>query len=351
MKKFNQKIILTGLMLTLFSCGKKTEKKIELPSMEAKIPVKIFVVQKSGVADIVSTSGLVNTENEANYSFKIGGIINHINVHEGEYFKKGKLLAQLKPSEINAQVNQAKLAFEKAKRDNARIKNLYQDSVATLEQLQNAKTGLDLAQQGLDVVTFNSRYANIYAENDGFVSKKLANEGEVINSGTPILAINDTSEKNSWILKCGVTDKEWAIINFGDVAIVKIDALPQTKFNGTVIRKSQAAEQNGGSFQIEIKINLNQEKIATGMFGRASIQTQKTDLFTSIPYEAVIEADGNQAFVFIPTKNHKVTKAPIRIKSFNNKDVLVADGLQNISAVITSNSAFLNENSLITIIK
>ncbi|MFX5789426.1 hypothetical protein ABTE25_20235, partial [Acinetobacter baumannii] len=84
---------------------------------------------------------------------------------------------------IESQLQQAKLAFEKAERDFARVKNLYQDSVATLEQYQNAKTGLDVAKRTVDLVQFNKQYTAIYAQADGFVTKKLANAGEVIAAG------------------------------------------------------------------------------------------------------------------------------------------------------------------------
>ncbi len=63
--------------------------------------------------------------------------------------------------------------------------------MATLEQLQNSpKTGLDIAQKTVDAAVFNKKYAYIYAGADGFVTKKLANEGEVVSGGMPILAIN-----------------------------------------------------------------------------------------------------------------------------------------------------------------
>ena len=70
-------------------------------------------------------------------------------VKEGDRVKKGQLLDTLKSTEIAAQVQQVNLALEKAQRDYQRASKLYKDSVATLEQLQNAKTGVDIARQNL----------------------------------------------------------------------------------------------------------------------------------------------------------------------------------------------------------
>jgi RND family efflux transporter MFP subunit len=153
---------------------------------------------------VINASGLVSTENEARLSFKIGGIIEKIYVKEGDRIKKGQLLATLKSTEIASQVQQVQLTVEKAQRDYQRANNLYKDSVVTLEQLQNAKTGLDIARQNLQQVAFNQEYSKIYAPADGFVVKKIGNEGELASSGSPVLFANALSASSKWILKIGL---------------------------------------------------------------------------------------------------------------------------------------------------
>ena len=350
MKQINSISVLVIIILLLSGCGHKEDKKTtELNSKEA-IPVKIASVNSLNQEKNILATGLITTENEARYSFKIGGVIDKIFVEEGQHFKKGQLLAKLKITEINSQLQQAQFGYDKAKRDYTRANNLYKDSVATLEQLQNAKTAMDYAQKTVNVVAFNQEYATIYASSDGFVSKKLANQGEVVNAGMPILAINETNKNNDWVLKLGVTDADWALIQINQSAKVQIDAFPNQVFNAKVIRKSQATDQTNGSFQIELKLELLGAKLAVGMFAKAEIKTKSTTNLPVIPYDALIEADGNNAFVFIPS-NNGVKRVPIIIESFNNKHVTVKSGLENIESIIVSNSAFLNENSNIKIIK
>ena len=61
-------------------------------------------------------------------------------------------------------MQQAQLAYEKASRDLQRLTNLFNDSVATLEQVQNARTTRDLAAQQLNSARFNRQYSEIRAE-------------------------------------------------------------------------------------------------------------------------------------------------------------------------------------------
>ncbi|MCH8553978.1 MAG: efflux RND transporter periplasmic adaptor subunit [Schleiferiaceae bacterium] len=346
--KNRNRYLLALISFSLLACNQGQTTKNEFPVTET-IAVKTYQLQSSEGTLSIKSSGVLTTENEAKYAFKIGGVIDHIYVSEGESFKMGKLLASLKTTEIDAGVVQAKLGLEKAERDLKRLTNLYRDSVATLEQLQNTETAYEIAKKQVESVSFNRTYAYIYAGNDGFVTKKIANEGEIISGGMPVLAINENTN-GAWILKVGLSDRDWAIVGIGNSAQVAFDAFPEKLFSGIVLRKSLAADMGSGSFQVEIKVNCDTLNPAIGMFGKASILTDATQKYQSIPYDALIEADGKNAFVFLPLPNGKVKRQAITISFFDDTHVHVKSGLENVKEVIRTNSAFLNENSIITII-
>ncbi len=333
----------------LASCEKKTMEK-QIFSEADEIPVKVASISSLQTSEKIVATGLVTTENEGKYSFKVGGVINKIFVHEGQFFKKGQLLAALNITEINSNLQQTKLNVEKAGRDYTRALNLYKDSITTLEQVQNAKTTLDFLKKAEETAAFNNRYSSIYAASDGFVAEKMANEGEIIAAGTPVLAINESKANYDYVLKVGVTDREWAAIRINQKASVVLDGFPNKTIPAHVFRKSQASNNAGGSFQIELKLQLGSVQPAVGMFGKAEIFTEATNHSFVIPYEALIEADGNKAFIF-KVDNNKVKRVPVVISGFDNKQVYIKSGLENVSQIIVSNSAFLNEQSVIKIIK
>src|SRR5688572_14166111 len=349
MKKI-QLLPLAAAILFLYSCKHEDKAKIGLEVADI-IPVKISSVAALGLPKIINATGLVSTENEAKYSFKIGGVINRIFVDEGQFFKKGQLLATLNSTEISSGLMQSNLSVEKAQRDYQRAVNLYKDSVYTLEQLQNTKTALDIAHKAKDAVAFNAHYSKIYAASDGFVAKKIASEGEVVGPGMPVLAINETQQNNNYLLKVGVTDREWAIINPGQTATVTLDGYADKKIDAFVFRKSQAADRTLGSFEIELKLKLKDIKPAVGMFGKAEIATNQDENVKVIPYNALVEADGDKAFVFIPDGANKVRKIPVTISRIDNQQVYLKDGLDGVEEIVISNSAYLNEKSTIKIIR
>ena len=333
-------------IVALEACNGNAREKRPVIHGEA-IAVKLLPINQDTASNVIEASGLLSTESEARLSFKISGIIEKIFVKEGDHVAQGQLLATLKSAEIEAQVQQVQLSVEKAQRDYQRANNLYQDSVATLEQLQNAKTGVDVARQNLRQVAFNQQYSRIYAPADGFIAKKIANEGELASSGSPILFLNAVSASSKWILKIGLSDKEWSAIEIGNKAMVKFDAFPSRRFNGVITKKSIAADAASGSFQVELKVEFGKELPAIGMFGTAEISPCHSSLGFSIPYEALVEANGKKGFVFVSDDKRTVTKCTVTISGISNNVVYLQDGLQGHAYIITSGSPYLNETSII----
>ncbi|AEV99640.1 hypothetical protein A4D02_27820 [Niastella koreensis] len=346
------KKITTALALSaaLVSCGQK-EKKVVTSTDDNLTTVKVVKVSTEEIRDSIKVDGLLATENEAKLSFKTSGVIDRIYVKEGEFVKKGQLLAALKMTEISSQLEQAKLSVEKTQRDYERASNLYKDSVVTLEQMQNAKTAFEVAKRTLDAIAFDLQYACINAEANGFVTAKLGNEGEVTGPGIPVLTVDEASGSNDFLLRVGVTDEQWATINTGQKASVQLDAFANKTFTGYVYRKSISADKSGGSFLVDIKVNFNSQTPAVGMFGKAVIAPSKPIKEYTIPYEALIQVNGEHAQVYLAEDDHSLKKIDILIGTFNEKNVIVRSGIKEGDAVIVSNEAFLNEKSKIAIAK
>lgn len=343
-------IIFSAVALFMGSCANMEEVTHPVGEPDV-IAVKMAPLTQFKIPDVIQTTGLVSTENETNYAFKIGGVIQKISVEEGQFFRKGQVLAMLNTTEIGAGVAQSEIGLAKAQRDYDRAVNLYRDSVFSLEQLQNTKTLLDLAKQTRQEVVFNEHYATIYATSDGFVTKKMAHEGEIVAGGMPVLLTRDTAGESNYILKVGVTDIEWSTITIGQKATVNLDGYPNHPVRAIVSKKLQAADREIGSFQVELTLDLDKLIPPVGMFGTADITTQTNQKALVIPYSSLVEADGNRGFIYTLVDSNKVKKIPVNILKFENKKVYLSDSLTGINEIVISNSAFLNEQSVIKVIK
>jgi RND family efflux transporter MFP subunit len=237
--------------------------------------------------------------------------------------------------------------LDKAQRDYERVGNLYRDSVATLEQLQNAKTGKEIAEQQLSSAKFNLSFSEIRARADGVVLRKMANAGQIVGPGVPVVQTSSKGQSD-WLLKVAVSDNEWSSISINDSVIILTDAYKGRKINGFVSAKSENADPMTGSFTIEIKLvdgkTLN---IASGMFGKATITTRNPVSGWQIPYDALMDGNGGNGFVFATNDKKVVSKVPVVISNIGKDWVNVSEGLENYEYLVTSGSAYLTDQSKI----
>lgn len=341
-------------LAALSSCGNK-----EAAVPEAKepagleIPVKIVSVQAAGSSASIPATGIVASGTESRLSFKTGGVIQKIHVEEGARVQKGQLLAKLDLTEITAQATQAQFGVDKAKRDLERVQNLYRDSAATLEQVQNLTTVYDLAKQNREIARFNLQYSEIRAPHAGVVVKKLANEGELAAPGLPVLALHGTGPAD-WIARLGLPDKDRVRLRPGDRAEVRLDAYAGEAFQGKISLISPTADPMSGLYTVEVNLEAKGKPLASGMFAKAELYPRTPGNAAGsvmIPIEAVIEGDGKRAFVFVPGADSiSVRKIPILIGELTNTHALVIQGLDGVEAVITAGSPYLTERSRIVIV-
>lgn len=327
-----------------------SEGKNDPVKIKEEIPVKVMTLTQQEISPVTQTSGLFTTDDETLLAFKTGGVIEKIYVKEGDPIKKGQLLAALNLTEIEAQVAQAKLAYEKSKRDFMRVENLYKDSVATLEQYQNVKTGMEVAERQFDAANFNRSYSEIRAMSNGYVLRKMVNEGQVIAPGVSVLQTNGASQSN-WKLRVGVSDREWAAVSIGDKATVTTDALPDESFEAMVSRKSEGTDGVSGTFMLELVLKNKNTSLASGLFGKASIQMTRTQTAWSIPYDALLDGDSQSGYVFTTNDSKTAQKTRVIVNSINRNHVLISSGLEEAQLLIVSGSAYLKDGSLIKVIK
>ena len=339
-----------SILAVLSSCGKsKAENATQKAEDTEVISVRTVKVEQKTVTHDIIGSGMLSSKAESRPSFKIGGVIAKIYVKEGDNISQGQLLATLDLTEINAQVAQAQMSVDKTDRDMKRVKNLYADTVATLEQLQNVTTGADVAKRTLDIAKFNRRFAEIRATKSGKVLKKMMNEGELAGPGTPIFVINEAISSD-WVVRVGVSDRDWAALRIGNTASLTFDAYPNQTFAGRITKLADYADPMSGTFEIEITVSpKNNTRFVLGMYAHVKMTPSTATTMTVVPIEALVEGNGTEGVVFAPNDSGGVIRVPIKIAFIGGKEIGVS-GLERIQTVITDGVTYLNEKSKVKIV-
>ncbi len=342
-KNINPFLIIFILAIIISGCQEQsTEEK-----NETVISVKTSKVEEVNHSVPIISSGVLAYKTESKLSFKTGGIIQKMYVEEGQQVKKGQLLAKLDLSEIEARVKQAELGFEKAKRDLRRIENLYHDSVATLENFQDATTALEIAESNLKITKFNMHYSIIIAPSNGTILKKMAFRNELLGSGMPVFIFAPTNE--DMIVKVNLTDKEIIKVKLNDKARIFFDAYQDKEFNAEITEIASTADPYTGTYEVELQVEPDSSKLISGFIARVSIFPEQSNTLLEIPIEALVVGRGYEGDIFV-LENDKIIRRKVHISRIENDKLIISKGVKAGESVITEGAHYIDENSSIEIV-
>jgi RND family efflux transporter MFP subunit len=305
-------------------------------------PVGIAVATVGPAAPFIRTNGLLANKDEIRLAFKVGGVIKHLGAVEGEPVRQGQKLAEIEQAEVNAQVEQAHQAAEKAARDVARGERLFADKVISLEQLQDLRTQAAVADAALNSARFNWNYAAIVAPRDGTVLRRLAEERELVAPGTPVLVLG--VQDRGFVVRAGLADREIVQVQLGDAVSVRLDALPDATLNGKVTEIASAADRASGMFDVEVAIDGGALPLKSGLVAKLTIvpSSASSGSRVYVPIGAIVEGDGRSARLFVLDKDH-ARRRDVEVAFIDGATVALAGGVEPGEHVITDGAQYLED--------
>ena len=347
-KEMNRSILIALLFSIAVSggCGNGGNKTGEIRT----IKVRAAEISSEDITLPVRTSGVLSSSSEQKLSFKTGGIISSVNVDVGDVVEMGTVLAELDLAEITAMYMQAESAWKKAERDLRRMKNLFSDSVVTLEQYQNARTALDVARSSHDIAKFNLDHSTISAPAGGRVLKRFSEESEMVGPGSPVFLFGVTGE--GWSVKVGVIDRDLIRIRKGDSASVRFDAWPGVSFPAVVKEISGFADPMTGTFEVDLDLDPKGRILASGFTAKADIYPSDRISSLVVPIESVVDADGERGFVFIVTKTgDSARRVPVDLDVIVGEGVAIRGPVEAGMIVVTEGAPYLIDGSRIEVVR
>jgi RND family efflux transporter MFP subunit len=339
----------SGFVLTLALFGGCTVSNAEQSESVPPVAVRLEDVTVTEVAQPITAAGTLGAKEEVALGFKVGGVVANVAVNAGETVRAGQVLAALELREIDASVQRAQSAADRAEREFARAQRLYADSVVALAQLQDTETARDVARADLDAARFNRRYAVIVAPAAGVVLRRMVEPGELVAPGASVLVLG--SRARGTVLRVGLPDRDAVRVRRGNPATVRFEALPNHVFTGEVSEIGAAVDAPTGTVSVEITLSAGDD-LFSGLVGTAEIQPATTMSATLVPVAAVLEADAAQGTVFtLASDGRSVQRRVVRIAYITGDRVVVTAGLDGVQQVITDGAAYLNDGTKVRVIQ
>lgn len=330
--------------LALAACSRQAPTASSEPP---PLAVEVATVTLTTDAVPVDVTGVLSRRVESTLSFKTGGVIASVSVRPGDRVARGQILATLRLDEIEAQVAQARTAAEKARRDHKRIEALHADRVATLENLQDTRSGLEVAEATLRAAEFNRTHSVIVAPADGRILRRLAEPEELAGPGRPILAF--AADDSGWIAKAGVTERDVLCLHLGDHAELKgPDGLTLA---ASVAQIAEGSDPATRTVEVELAVDGTAPTgLRSGFIVDARIHPQPVPARAAVPLSAVVEGRARTAYVFILSADGRnVRRQEIEIEAIHEDRAYLRSALPAGTRLVTTGAEFLSDGRAVVL--
>ena len=297
------------------------------------------VIGEGPAQPAIRANGIVVTRDELGLSFKVAGIVREISVSEGQAVKRGQRLATLELTEIDARLASARELSAQAERDLVRGTQLRNDKLISAHDLEVLRTNAAVAAATLQEVQFNRDHATNNAPDNGVVLRKFAEERELVQAGEPVLLMGPQS--GGYIVRTGLSDRDVVKLRLGDPASISLDAWPGRILAGKVVEIPGAADPANGLFPVEIAIEATDLRLVSGLVVRLRLTpASSSGRLPYAPVAAIVEADGNQAAVFVVSEGVAKRRA-VQVAFIDTAGVAIASGLAVGETVVTDGALYL----------
>jgi RND family efflux transporter MFP subunit len=295
-----------------------------------------------------SVNGIFTPIKEINFLSENAGRVSKIFVEEGDYVKKGQVLARVDAEILNTDRETAEATLQNALRDESRYSSSFKTGGVTQQQLDQAKLSVKNARLRLQASQRRVSDANIKSPINGIVNKKFIEVGAFVTAqGTELFELVDVS---SLKLKVNVNESQVARLKLGDEVQIKSNVFPTEDFKGKVTFIAPKAD-NSLNFPIEIQVENNKPNtIKAGMYGTAIFKFPKQVPAITVPRGSFVgSVSSNEIFVLEKGKTARIRK--VVAGRILGDQVEILEGLKEGETVITSGQINLTDGSLVEPLK
>ena len=302
MKKF----IITLIVLGAIAGSVGAYYKYRAPGEEVKISK--LAVARGDVIESVGATGTLQAVKTVQVGSQVSGNIKALYADFNSIVKKGQVVAELDPSLLQTQIEQARANVIRAQADLDRLKVSLDDAKVKLKRseslaarklvapqelesaqvavrsaeasIKSSEASLTQSRASLNQNEVNLQHTVIEAPIDGIVISRNVDVGQTVaasmNAPTLFIIAEDLTKMQ---VNANVDESDVGRIRAGQVVKFRVDAYPLEEFTGTVsqVRLQPIVTQNVVTYATVIDVPNQQLKLKPGMTANVTIEIARRE--------------------------------------------------------------------------
>lgn len=217
----------------------------------------------------VSAAAQVVPATNLELAFPLAGLVETVNVKEGDTVKAGDILAALDTAILEAKVRDAEAVVVIEQTQVAYLKRTRTDN----ERLLAAQADVERAQAAVDIAKAQLAQATLTAPIDGVIAAVNISPAEYAAPGQTVVIMGDLTHFQ--IETTDFSEKDVPKVKIGQKAVVYIEAL-DAEFTSKVADIARISQTVGGDIVFKITIALDEQPagLRWGMSADVEIETE-----------------------------------------------------------------------------
>ena len=244
----------------------------------------IIALGASLLAESLTLSGSVISDNQKMITSRFMGFVTRVNVSEGQKVRRDQILYQIDSHEIEAMRRQAESGLQmyqnkymNVKLNLDRYKRLYKKDMVAKYQVENLelvaknlRDMINIAKAKLQEVKNQYKYLYVRAPNNGVVVSKNIKVGEMAMPGMPAIILTDLSDLK---VEVEIAENNMKSIYIGKKVIVKIPSLGLKEI-GKIDAIVPSSNPMTHTFKVKVSFKNHTKRIYPGMYATVDIEVE-----------------------------------------------------------------------------
>ena len=309
-------------------------------------PVLSIVVKETEPTE-VGFAGAIQSQNQADLSFRVIGRMIARTVDVGDLVKVGQVVARIDPQVLDLAVRASLADLEKARSQlvntvaaEARTATLLANGItpqATFDTARQSReaaaASVQQAEANLDKAREQRSYASLTTEMDGVVTSLDAEVGQTVSPGRKVLTVARTDKREAVV---DIPEEAAPLLATGTPFIVELQTDTGIRSRGVVREIAPQADAATRTRRVKITLETVRDAFRLGATIRARTLTAEPVQGFDIPRTALLERDGRTLVWLVDQQAKTVWTVPVVVAARGAGDVRIASGIAAGDRVVTA---------------
>lgn len=309
------------------------------------VPVETTTVIQGDVSSFYSTTATLEAPEEANVVTRISGLIEQINVEEGDRVSKGQLLAVIDAKRQRYDLARSQAEVEIIEQELNRLKKMGNKEFISADSMAKLEYNLQAAMAKRDLAGLHVEESLIRSPIDGVVATRFVKAGNMAKEFDELFYVVNQDELYGIV---HLPEQQLQSLRLGQDAQVFANKHSDDTVHAKVLRISPIVDAQSGTFKVTLSVPNKSAKLKSGMFTRVELRYDTHNNVITVPYNAVVNQDNEFSLYVIAGSN--VDRRQVSLGYREADTVEVIDGIQPGEEIVIRGQQNLKDQSLVEVI-